>query len=188
MQAYVALRRFQCAGVTGDLDAELAQNKYLVGGKLRVIPYPRYSRWGVKSVKCRVSEEFSRRPRRSIRHFCSRRTPHEISEAKCNCDRADPDGGTLCMATPSHTWVGGKRNDNNAGTQTSPYATFQTAVNNTKRREGSSPWQELGEFGAVTISHSVTIDGARSGERLRSPAGRELYHCRRAWIPWSCGI
>jgi hypothetical protein len=61
-------------------------------------------------------------------------------------------------ATSSHTWVGGNGNDANAGTQTSPFATFQTAVNNTTAG-GMVSVASAGDFGAFTISKAVTVDG-----------------------------
>jgi hypothetical protein len=80
----------------------------------------------------------------------------------------------LLEATSAHTWVGGNGNDANAGTQTSPYATFQTAVNNTTAG-GMVSVASPGDFGAVTISHSITIDGGGIGGTITFTGGEGIF-------------
>jgi hypothetical protein len=80
----------------------------------------------------------------------------------------------LVEATSAHTWVGGNGNDSNAGTQTSPYATFQTAVNNTSAG-GLVSVASPGDFGAVTISHSITIDGGGIGGSITFTGAEGIY-------------
>lgn len=77
-------------------------------------------------------------------------------------------------ATANHTWVGGNGNDANAGTQISPYATFQTAVNNTTAG-GVVSVATAGDFGAVTILKSVTIDGGGIGGSITFSGGEGVY-------------
>jgi hypothetical protein len=68
-----------------------------------------------------------------------------------------------CMeATSSHTWVAGYGSDANLCTQTSPCLTFQTAVTATTPG-GIVSVLSPGDFGAVTISHAITIDGGPNG-------------------------
>src|SRR5579872_815400 len=78
------------------------------------------------------------------------------------------------QATSSHTWVGGNGSDSNPGTQISPYATFQTAVNNTTAG-GMVSVASRGDFGAVTISHSITIDGGGIGGTITFTGGEGIY-------------
>lgn len=80
----------------------------------------------------------------------------------------------LLEATSAHTWVGGNGNDSNSGTETSPYATFQTAVNNTTAG-GLVSVASPGDFGAVTISHSITIDGGGIGGTITFTGGEGIY-------------
>jgi len=80
----------------------------------------------------------------------------------------------LLRAASAHTWVGGNGNDSNAGTQTSPYATFATAVNNTTPG-GLISVATAGDFGAVTITKSVTIDGGGIGGTITFTGGDGLY-------------
>lgn len=65
---------------------------------------------------------------------------------------------TVAHATSAHTWVAYWGSDAGLGTQTNPYATFQNAVNNTSAG-GVVSALTPGDFGAVTISQSVTIEG-----------------------------
>ncbi len=57
-----------------------------------------------------------------------------------------------------HTWVSGTGSDSNSGTVTSPYATFQQAINNTTAG-GIISVVAPGDFGALTINRPITIDG-----------------------------
>lgn len=66
------------------------------------------------------------------------------------------------FALSDHTWVAGYGNDANAGTPTSPFATFQTAVNATAPG-GIVSVLSPGDFGAVTVSHAITLDGGSVG-------------------------
>ena len=68
----------------------------------------------------------------------------------------------LLDATSSHTWVSGTGNDANTGTRTSPFATFATAITNTTAG-GVISVLDPGDFGPVTITKSVTIDGGGTG-------------------------
>jgi hypothetical protein len=82
-----------------------------------------------------------------------------------------PLAGLLLTATMSaqavsnHTWVSGFGNDANTGTFISPYATFATAVANTTAG-GIVSVRDAGDFGAVTISKSITLDGSGAGATI----------------------
>jgi hypothetical protein len=65
-------------------------------------------------------------------------------------------------ALPSHTWVSGSGSDTNTGTFLSPYADFATAVANTAPG-GIVTAKDAGDFGAVTLTQSITIDGNNVG-------------------------
>jgi hypothetical protein len=69
---------------------------------------------------------------------------------------------TLAHAALSHTWVAYYGNDSNSGTVSSPYADFQTAANNTAAG-GIVSVLTPGDFGAVSITQSITIDGTGGG-------------------------
>ena len=65
-------------------------------------------------------------------------------------------------STLSHTWVSGSGSDSNACTFASPCATFTGALANTSAG-GMITAKDAGDFGAVTITQSVTIDGSNLG-------------------------
>jgi hypothetical protein len=65
-------------------------------------------------------------------------------------------------ALPTHTWVSANGNDANSGTAVSPYADFVTAVANTAPG-GIVSVIGPGDYGSVTISQSITIDGTNGG-------------------------
>jgi hypothetical protein len=69
---------------------------------------------------------------------------------------------TPLSALSGHTWVSGIGSDSNSGTQTSPYADFATAVANTAPG-GIVSVADTGDFGPVTITNSITIDGGGVG-------------------------
>jgi hypothetical protein len=60
--------------------------------------------------------------------------------------------------SPAHTYVSGLGDDANVCSRTAPCATFQAAVNNTSAG-GVVTALDAGDYGAVTISQAVTIDG-----------------------------
>lgn len=68
----------------------------------------------------------------------------------------------LLNATSSHTWVSGAGSDSNPCTRTSPFATFQTAIDNTTAG-GIVSVIDPGDFGPVSISKAITIDGGGAG-------------------------
>lgn len=81
----------------------------------------------------------------------------------------------LLQATSAHTWVGGNGSDVfGLGTQTSPYATLQMAVNNTTAG-GIVSVALPGDFGPVVISHSITIDGGAIGGGLTFTGSEGIY-------------
>jgi hypothetical protein len=61
-------------------------------------------------------------------------------------------------ALPLQTWVASYGSDSNTGTETSPYADFATAVANTASG-GEVSALTSGDFGAVTITEPITING-----------------------------
>jgi hypothetical protein len=61
-----------------------------------------------------------------------------------------------------HTWVSGSGSDSNACTFASPCLTFTGALAKTTAG-GIITAKDAGDFGAVTIAQSVTIDGANMG-------------------------
>jgi hypothetical protein len=65
-------------------------------------------------------------------------------------------------ATIAHTWVSGSGSDTNPCTFASPCATFTGALAKTTAG-GLITAKDAGDFGPVTISQSVTIDGANLG-------------------------
>ena len=69
---------------------------------------------------------------------------------------------SISATTIAHTWVSGSGNDNNACTFASPCATFAGALAKTSAY-GIITAKDAGDFGAVTIAQSVTIDGANMG-------------------------
>jgi hypothetical protein len=69
---------------------------------------------------------------------------------------------SAATTTSAHTWVSGSGSDSNPCTFASPCATFQGALTNTTAG-GMITAKDAGDFGAVTINKSVTIDGANMG-------------------------
>jgi hypothetical protein len=69
---------------------------------------------------------------------------------------------SISATTIAHTWVSGSGKDTNACTFASPCATFNGALANTTAG-GIITAKDAGDFGAMTISQSVTIDGANMG-------------------------
>ena len=65
-------------------------------------------------------------------------------------------------ATNAHTWVSGSGSDSNPCTFASPCLTFTGALTKTTAG-GIITAKDAGDFGAVTIAQSVTIDGANLG-------------------------
>jgi hypothetical protein len=68
----------------------------------------------------------------------------------------------MSAATSLHTWVSGSGSDSNTCTFASPCATFSNALTQTTAG-GIITAKDAGDFGAVTIGQSVTIDGANMG-------------------------
>lgn len=66
------------------------------------------------------------------------------------------------FALSDHTWVAGYGNDANTGTPLSPFATFQAAVDATAPG-GVVSVLSPGDFGAVTLSHAISLDGGSIG-------------------------
>jgi hypothetical protein len=81
---------------------------------------------------------------------------------------------TSLSALSEHTWVSGIGNDSNPGTQTLPYATFATAVANTSPG-GLVSVADTGDFGPVTISNSITIDGGGIGGTITFTGSEGIY-------------
>jgi hypothetical protein len=77
-------------------------------------------------------------------------------------------------ATSTHTWVGANGNDANSGTATSPYADFATAVANTAAG-GTVSVMGPGDYGPVTITQSITIDGTGGGSINFAGDGEGIY-------------
>lgn len=77
-------------------------------------------------------------------------------------------------ALPTHTWVSATGNDTNAGTPTSPYADFATAVANTAAG-GTVSVMGPGDYGPVTITQSITIDGTGGGSINFAGDGEGIY-------------
>ena len=77
-------------------------------------------------------------------------------------------------ATSTHTWVSATGNDSNAGTPTSPYADFATAVANTTAG-GTVSVMGPGDYGPVTITQSITIDGTGGGSINFAGDGEGIY-------------
>jgi hypothetical protein len=66
-------------------------------------------------------------------------------------------------AASAHTWVSATGNDSTGtGTTAKPYATFQTAMNNTTAG-GLISVMGPGDYGPVSVIQSVTIDGTGGG-------------------------
>jgi hypothetical protein len=77
-------------------------------------------------------------------------------------------------ALPTHTWVSANGNDANAGTAVSPYADFATAVANTAAG-GTVSVMGPGDYGPVTITQSITIDGTGGGSINFAGDGEAIY-------------
>jgi hypothetical protein len=69
---------------------------------------------------------------------------------------------SISATTISHTWVSGSGNDSNACTFASPCLTFTGALAKTTAG-GIITAMDAGDFGPVSISKSVTIDGNNLG-------------------------
>ena len=85
----------------------------------------------------------------------------------------------LCLAPTlpalsTHTWVGPNGNDANTGTALSPYADFATAVANTAAG-GTVSVAGPGDYGPVTITQSITIDGTGGGTINFAGDGEGIY-------------
>jgi hypothetical protein len=81
-----------------------------------------------------------------------------------------------CFATATtiaHTWVSGSGSDSNACTFASPCLTFTGALAKTTAG-GMITAKDAGDFGAVTITQSVTIDGANLGS-ITYTSGNGIY-------------
>lgn len=65
---------------------------------------------------------------------------------------------TLAHASSAHTWVAYWGSDSSSGNQNNPYADFATAVANTSAG-GIVSVLTPGDFGAVTITQAITIEG-----------------------------
>lgn len=74
------------------------------------------------------------------------------------------------LAASGHTWVSGTGSDSNTGTRSSPFGTFQTAVDNTTAG-GVVSVADPGDFGPVSISKAITIDGGGPGGTIAFPTG-----------------
>jgi Right handed beta helix region len=77
-------------------------------------------------------------------------------------------------ATSSHTWVAGYGNDANPCSVTQPCATF-TAAHTATSAGGVISVLSPGDFGAVTISKSITIDGGAIGGNITFTGGEGIY-------------
>jgi hypothetical protein len=77
-------------------------------------------------------------------------------------------------ALSTHTWVSANGNDSNAGTAASPYADFATAVANTAAG-GTVSVMGPGDYGPVTITQSITIDGTGGGSINFAGDGEAIY-------------
>jgi hypothetical protein len=74
----------------------------------------------------------------------------------------------------THTWVSAKGSDTNSGTAASPYADFATAVANTAAG-GIVSVMGPGDYGPVTITQSITIDGTGGGSINFAGDGEGIY-------------
>jgi hypothetical protein len=77
-------------------------------------------------------------------------------------------------AQSTHTWVSATGKDTNTGTVTSPYADFATAVANTAAG-GTVSVMGPGDYGTVTITQSITIDGTGGGSINFAGDGEGIY-------------
>ncbi len=77
-------------------------------------------------------------------------------------------------ALSPHTWVSATGNDANTGTAVSPYADFATAVANTAAG-GMVSVLGPGDYGPITITQSITIDGTGGGSIGFAGDGEAIY-------------
>ena len=77
-------------------------------------------------------------------------------------------------ATSAHTWVAGYGNDANPCSVTQPCASF-TAAHNATSPGGVISVLSPGDFGAVTISKSITIDGGAIGGSITFTGAEGIY-------------
>jgi len=77
-------------------------------------------------------------------------------------------------ALPNHTWVSAAGNDANTGTALSPCADFATAVANTAAG-GIVSVMGPGDYGPVTVTQSITIDGTGGGSIGFAGDGEAIY-------------
>jgi hypothetical protein len=80
---------------------------------------------------------------------------------------------SMYATTASHTWVSGSGSDSNTCTFASPCATFTGALAKTSAY-GIITAKDAGDFGAVSIAQSVTIDGANMGS-ITFTGGNGIY-------------
>lgn len=71
-------------------------------------------------------------------------------------------GTTITQAQSLHTWVSGSGNDANPCTYVAPCKTFAGAIAKTSVG-GEIDAMDRGEFGPVTITKAITIDGGNQG-------------------------
>ncbi len=81
---------------------------------------------------------------------------------------------TLSAVSPTHTWVSGTGSDSNPGTRAQPFLTFQAAVNATAAG-GLVSVADPGDFGAVSIAKSITIDGGDVGGTITFTGSEGVY-------------
>lgn len=76
---------------------------------------------------------------------------------------------------PTNTWVSGLGSDSNPGTIAQPFATLQKAVSVTAAG-GLISVADPGDFGAVIITGSITIDGGSQGATIQytQPSGEAI--------------
>lgn len=77
-------------------------------------------------------------------------------------------------ALSTHTWVAANGNNANSGTAVSPYADFATAVANTAAG-GTVSVLGPGDYGPVTLTQSITIDGTGGGSINFAGDGEGIY-------------
>jgi hypothetical protein len=80
----------------------------------------------------------------------------------------------FASALPAHTWVSASGSDANTGTAISPYADFATAVANTAPG-GIVSVMGPGDYGPLTITQSITIDGTGGGSIGFAGSGEAIY-------------
>jgi hypothetical protein len=74
---------------------------------------------------------------------------------------------SISATTAAHTWVSGSGSDTNPCTFASPCATFAGALAKTSAG-GLIAAKDAGDFGAVNITQSVTIDGSNLGSIINT--------------------